>query len=94
MLNPQVVAYISRLINNAQSDATGAHYTAEASAALSYFVDLLQERLNRCLNAAANNGVCDLTFRHDDCALLMELLHNLTMDDKYAYRIDLGGLWD
>jgi hypothetical protein len=94
MLNQEVVAYIARLINNAQSDASGAHYKVEAEAVLAYFVDLLQERLNRCLNAAANNGVCDLTWKHDECLMLMELLHNLTMDDKYAYGIDLGGMWD
>ena len=93
MLNPQVVAYISRLINNAQSDATGAHYTAEASAALSYFVDLLQGKLNQCLNAAENNGICDLTWRHDECAMLMELLHYLTKDDEYLVR-DQISLWD
>lgn len=93
MLNPQVVAYIARIINNAQSDATGVHYKAEAAAALSYFVDLLQGRLDKCLNAAENNGICDITWKHDECALLMELLHNLTSDDKYADRQRLS-LWD
>lgn len=94
MLNPEVVTYIARLINNAQSDASGVHYKAEASAALAYFVDILQERLNKCLNAAANNGICDLTWRHDECAMLMDLLHKLTGDKKYIYKFDLGGLWD
>jgi hypothetical protein len=94
MLNPEVVNYIARLINNVQSEASGVHYKVEASAALFYFVDLLQDRLNKCLNAAANNGVCDLTWRHDECAMLMDLLHNLTGDEKYIYRLDLGRLWD
>lgn len=94
MLNPDVIAYIGRLINNAQSDATGVHYKTEAEAALKYFVDILQDRLNKCLNAKENNGICDLTWRHDECAMLMDLLHSLTLDDRYSYRIDLGGLWD
>lgn len=55
----------------------------KASAALKWSIEKIQSYLNECLNAEANNGICDMTFRHDDCVMLMRILYDLTEDEKY-----------
>ena len=56
----------------------------QAAAAIDFFKSYLDQRINtQCLNAQANEGICDLTWKHEDCRVLMDILFELTEDDKY-----------
>jgi hypothetical protein len=44
-------------------------------------IDLIESYLNKCLNV--ENGRCNLTWKHEDCKVLMDILYELTKDDKY-----------
>jgi hypothetical protein len=44
-------------------------------------IDLIESYLNKCLNV--ENGRCNLTWKHDDCKVLMDILYDLTKDSKY-----------
>ena len=44
-------------------------------------VDVIEGYLNKCLNV--ENGRCNLTWKHDDCKVLMQILYDLTKDNKY-----------
>jgi hypothetical protein len=43
----------------------------------------LQGKLGLCLNALSNDGVCDLTWKHEDCSIIMDMLYDLTSDEMY-----------
>jgi hypothetical protein len=57
----------------------------QAAAGIDFFVSYLDQKLRIiCLNAQENNnGICDLSWKHIDCRVLMEILFELTQDDKY-----------
>lgn len=61
--------------------------TLLATAALEWAVERLQGRLAKCLNA--DKGYCDIWYleSHSDCKLLMEMLHELTGEDRYVTEI-------
>ena len=44
-------------------------------------IDLVESYLNKCLNV--NDGRCNLTWKHEDCKVLMEILYEMTEDKKY-----------
>ena len=44
-------------------------------------IDLIESYLNRCLNV--KNGRCNLTWKHEECRVLMEILYDMTQDNKY-----------
>jgi len=55
-----------------------------AGSSKNFFKLYLDQKLrDLCLNAQANNGICDLTWKHEDCRVLMDILFELTEDDKY-----------
>jgi hypothetical protein len=54
---------------------------SKATEALKWMVEKIESYLNKCLNV--ENGHCTLTWKHDDCKVLMDILYNLTEDDKY-----------
>ena len=55
-----------------------------AGSAKDFLVLYLDQKIrNQCMNAEANNGICDLTWKHEDCRVLMDILFELTQDDKY-----------
>lgn len=94
MLNPHIVSNLARLINNAPVNPADVSRETEASVAVEYFIGILQGKLNKCLNAEANNGLCDLTWKHEDCAILLRLLFELTGDDKYVPKYKYITGWD
>jgi len=53
----------------------------KASAALKWSVEKIESYLNKCLNV--ENGQCSTTWRHDECKTLMDILYDLTEDEKY-----------
>jgi len=44
-------------------------------------IDLVESYLNKCLNV--ENGKCNLTWKHEECRVLMEILYDMTQDGKY-----------
>ena len=54
----------------------------------SFFITYLDQKLRGlCLNAEMHiDGVCDLTWKHEDCRVLMDILFELTEKDKYKSR--------
>jgi hypothetical protein len=45
-------------------------------------IRLIESYLNKCLNV--ENGKCNLTWKHEDCKVLMAILYEMTEDDKYV----------
>lgn len=55
-----------------------------AEIAVQAFVEYLEFTLKEnCLNAAENDGVCDLLFKHEDCVILHKMLFELTLEERY-----------
>jgi hypothetical protein len=50
----------------------------------------LQGKLGLCLNASANDGICDLLWKHDDCVIIMSMLYDLTSDEMYGVKGNTG----
>ncbi len=44
-------------------------------------INVVEAYLNRCLNV--KDGRCNMTWRHDECRVLMEILYEMTEDNKY-----------
>lgn len=80
MVNKIYIDQIAYKMNRAKKD--GYEDTTKSAAALLWMVEKIESRLNKCLNV--ENGNCNMTWRHDHCLVLMELLYDLTNDEKYA----------
>jgi hypothetical protein len=50
----------------------------------------LQGKLGLCLNAQDNGGICDLLWKHDECAMIMNMLYDLTSEEMYNYKGNMG----
>ena len=95
MVNKIYIDQIAYKMNRAKKD--GYEDTTKSAAALLWMVEKIESKLNKCLNV--ENGNCNMTWRHDHCLVLMELLYDLTNDEKYAEKpwiIDPNkmSLWD
>ena len=44
-------------------------------------INVIESYLNKCLNV--KNGRCNLTWKHEECKVLMEILYEMTKDNKY-----------
>ena len=55
----------------------------QATVGLTWMILYLDKSLRRiCLNSA-DTGICDMTWKHEDCRAIMDMLFDLTEDDKY-----------
>jgi hypothetical protein len=55
----------------------------QATASLGWMIAYLDKNLRKqCLNAA-DAGICEFTWKHEDCRAIMDMLFDLTEDDKY-----------
>jgi len=54
---------------------------SKSSEALKWMVEKVESYLNKCLNV--EDGQCNLTWKHEDCKVLMDILYDLTEDVKY-----------
>ena len=68
---------------------SGWNDTDAAEKALEWFSAYLQSHLAKCLQTQ-ETGICNMTWKHDDCALLMSMLHDITGDEKYKVKYE----WD
>ncbi len=80
MVNKIYIDQIAYKMNRAKKD--GYEDTTKSAAALLWMVEKIESKLNKCLNV--ENGNCNMTWKHEDCLVLMELLYDLTNDEKYA----------
>lgn len=52
--------------------------------ALKAFIDYIESKLSECAQVEYNEDkICDLTWKHDDCRILMDILFDLTLEEKY-----------
>ncbi len=52
--------------------------------AIKAFTDYIESKLSECLQVEDNpDRICDLTWKHDDCRVLMDILFDLTLEEKY-----------
>lgn len=52
--------------------------------ALKAFTDYIESKLSECAQVEYNEDrICDLTWKHDDCRVLMDILFDLTLEEKY-----------
>ena len=79
-MNPIYVDQIARAMNKA-AGWNDYQDIAKSKAALTYFIEKLEEFLNECPNV--ENGSCSTFWRHEDCNLLMKILYDITVDSKY-----------
>lgn len=68
------------------SDVNGAIY------ALEWLVAYLEGHLARCANY--EGGICDMSWKHDECNKLMAILYDITQDEKYTGIGKISGPWD
>jgi len=55
----------------------------QAKVALTWITEYLDKYIRRqCLNSA-DTGICDMTWKHEDCRAIMDILFNITEDEKY-----------
>ena len=54
---------------------------SKATESLKWIVEKIESYLNKCGNV--ENGICNLTWKHEDCKVLMEILYEITQDNKY-----------
>lgn len=89
------VDQIARAMNTAEKNTY--QDVAQATAALKWTVDKIESYLNKCLNV--EDGQCSLTWKHEECKVLMDMLYDLTENVKYkekTWRFDPNQthLWD
>jgi hypothetical protein len=55
----------------------------QATVGLTWMILYLDNKLRKmCLNSA-DTGICDMTWKHEDCRAIMDMLFDLSQDDKY-----------
>lgn len=54
---------------------------AAAIGAIEWFVERLNKDLAKCLNVT--DGACDLGWKHEGCILLMNILYDITGEERY-----------
>jgi hypothetical protein len=79
-VNKLYIDQIAYKMNRAKKN--GYEDTTKSSEALNWMVEKIESYLNKCLNV--ENGNCYISWKHDDCRVLMEILYDLTKDEKYT----------
>ena len=74
---------IAKSISAAQKGSHGFQDVLAAESALEWLIAYLEAQLAKCLQTQ-ETGVCNMTWKHDDCALLMSILYDLTKNNRYV----------
>ena len=81
-MNKLYIDQITRYMNNAKLQYQNYYDDmAMANGALEWMTGYLEKLLGNCQNVS--DGKCHTLYRHEDCALLMGILFDLTGNDKY-----------
>ena len=82
-MNKLYIDQITRSMNTARfTHKNNYEDQAMAIGALEWLIGYLERHLRKCLQTE-ETGVCDLTWKHDDCALIMSMLYDITGERKY-----------
>lgn len=81
MINRIYRDQIAKRLAAAFSLKSGWDDTNGAEKALEWFSAYLESHLAKCLSL--ENGICVFTWKHEDCAVIMHMLHDITGDEKY-----------
>ena len=89
------VDQITRAMNTAHKD--NYQDVVYATASLKWMAEKIESYLNKCLNV--EDGQCNLTWKHDECKMLMDILYDITEDVKYkektwSFDPNQSSLWD
>ena len=79
MVNKLYIDQIAYKMNRAEKGVY--EDVSKATESLKWIVEKIESYLNKCVNV--ENGICNLTWKHEDCKVLMEILYEITQDDKY-----------
>jgi hypothetical protein len=84
-MNRLLIDQLARHISN-EKYSTKTYYMSDidqSAAAINFFVLYLDQKLRTLCYNAKDTGICDLTWKHLDCRVLMEILFELTEDEKF-----------
>jgi hypothetical protein len=79
MVNKLYIDQIAYKMNRAEKGVY--EDVSKATESLKWIVEKIESYLNKCVNV--ENGICNLTWKHEDCKVLMEILYEITQDNKY-----------
>ena len=69
-------------ISAANRGSNGWNDVQAAETALEWLIAYLKAQLAKCPQTT-ETGICDMTWRHDNCALLMSMLYDISQDELY-----------
>jgi len=82
---------IAQMVSEMKSTSAYSNYPTDyqkvARSCLGYVNEYLDDQLSKCLNVS--DGYCDMWWRHDDCAKLMNILFQLTENKKYEIQANI-----
>jgi hypothetical protein len=88
MVRPKIIAQmVSELKSMSAYSNYPTDYQKVARSCLGYVNEYLENELNKCLNVS--DGYCDMWWRHDDCAKLMNILFQLTENKRYEIQANI-----
>lgn len=92
-MNNLYIDQIARYMNNARIQLQNYYDDiAMAHGSLEWIVEYLEKQLGNCLNVS--EGKCYTWWRHEDCGRLMNILYDLTGNEKYTDIPMKGNSWD
>jgi hypothetical protein len=92
-MNKLYIDQIVRYMNSARLEFQNYYDdVAMANGALRWTVAYLEKLLGNC--HGVTDGRCYFHWKHDDCARLMDILYDLTGDEKYTNKPIKGNSWD
>lgn len=92
-MNKLYIDQITRYMNNARLQYQNYYDDmAMATGSLQWMIEYLENRLGNCLNVSESK--CYTWWRHEDCFRLMNILHDLTGNEKYIDVPMKGNSWD
>lgn len=92
-MNKLYIDQITKYMNSARAELKEMYDdVAMATGALRWMIRRLENELENCINV--EQGKCETWWRHDDCLRLMNILYDLTGDEKYTVKSTIGSSWD
>ena len=92
-MNRIYIDQITRYMNSAKLEFQNYYDdVAMATGALRWTIEYLENKLGNC--HGVENSKCYFYWKHEDCNRLMNILHDLTGDEKYLPKNTIGSSWD
>jgi hypothetical protein len=82
---------IAQMVYEIKSTSASSNYPTDyqkvARSCLGYVNEYLDNELHKCLSV--KDGYCDMWWRHDECARLMNILFQLTENRQYEIQANI-----